>query len=52
MSKYAFKHLVKKQLKDSAFNELLVRKAALSKMAALQYHTLEMQKYLVGNLRV
>ena len=52
MSKYAFKHLVKKQLKDSAFNELLVRKAALSKMAALQYHTLEMQKYLVENISI
>ena len=47
MSKYQVKEMVSKQMKDSAFKDLTSRKRNLSKMASLEYSTLEMQPYLV-----
>ena len=52
MSKYKFKRLVKKKTEESAFQYLVGEKNKQSKIAHLQYKSLNMQDYLVeGNKR-
>ena len=45
-SKFTFKNLVKKQIREWAFQGLLLKKQGHSKMMNLEYTTLEMQNYL------
>jgi hypothetical protein len=48
MSKNSLKLLVDKQVKHTAFQDLLIRKQSLSKLSGLEYTGLEMQQYLLS----
>ena len=50
MSKYTFKRLVKQKTEESAFKYLIEEKNKQSKIAHIQYRSLQMQEYLMeGN---